>query len=136
MWRIRQALARIMYGRSGIDRLYWYLLTVWLILSILNIFFGSYIINALELIVIFYAIYRVMSKNILRRQAENMAVLRMTETIKKWCKLQFSRIREIKYKRYRKCKSCGAVLRLPIRKGKHTVCCPKCKKEFEVKISF
>ena len=35
---------------------------------------------------------------------------------------------------YRRCPGCRVTLRLPKRKGKHTVVCPKCGRRFEVKI--
>ena len=34
---------------------------------------------------------------------------------------------------YKKCIHCKTVLRLPLKKGVHTVKCPNCKKRFEVK---
>ena len=35
---------------------------------------------------------------------------------------------------YKKCPACGAVLRLPRRIGVHKTVCPKCGKEFTVKV--
>ena len=35
---------------------------------------------------------------------------------------------------YRKCPNCKAVLRLPNKVGKHTTVCPRCNKEFKVRV--
>ena len=71
MWKIRQAIASFMYGRYGIDRLYWVLLGIWFVLSVGNMFVGSFIIALLEMAVMVLAIWRTMSRNIYQRRREN-----------------------------------------------------------------
>ena len=132
MWRIRQALASFMYGRYGVDKLYWFLFVIWALLSIVNTFIGSALLYFAGLFVLAYQFFRVFSKNISKRSRENQRFLRFFESTKSFLLLQVSRIRDIGKKRYRRCKNCKAVLRLPIKRGKKSVKCPKCNRTFEV----
>ena len=78
--------------------------------------------------------FRCFSKNIYARRRENEFFKNIFKKIKNFFVLQKNRIRDIKGYRYRKCPHCKAMLRLPKRRGRHTVICPRCKKRFEVKI--
>jgi hypothetical protein len=134
MWKIRQAIANFMYNRYGIDKLYWFLFALWAVLSVLNLFLDSFTVYLLELAVIGYSLFRVFSRNIYARQKENMAYLKIFTSVKGFFSLSVSRLRDICKKRYRRCKHCKAVLRLPIKRGTNNVCCPKCRKNFKVTI--
>ena len=134
MWKIRQAIASFMYGRYGIDRLYWVLLGIWFVQSVGNMFVGSFIIALLEMAVMVLAIWRTMSRNIYQRRRENEQLTKCINSVKGAFSLTGQRIRDIGRKRYRKCKTCKAVLRLPINRGSHTVRCPRCAREFKVRI--
>ncbi len=130
----RERLARFMAYRYGIDRLYYVLITVCFVLVILNLFFKSYIISSIESLIFFYAIYRIFSKNIYKRQKENEKLNQIIDAIKKFINLQKCKYRDRKTHVYRKCPSCRNNLRLPKEKGKHTVSCPCCKHRFDVRI--
>ena len=132
MWRLRQALASFMYGRYGVDKLYWFLFGIWAFLTVINAFIGSTLLYIAGLLVLGYQFFRVFSKNIYSRSRENQAFLRFFEKAKSIFALQTSRIRDIGKKRYRRCRNCKAVLRLPIKRGKKTVKCPKCNRTFDV----
>ena len=134
MWRLRQAVSAFMYGRYGIDRLYWVLMGIWLILSVINVFVGSFAIALIELAVMAVAFWRALSRNIYRRRRENEWLTRCINSIKPAFSLTGQRIRDIGKKRYRRCKNCKSVLRLPINRGSHTVRCPRCSGEFKVTI--
>ena len=130
----RERFARFMAGRYGIDSLYHFLLVVCFVLIIVNIFIGSLLISFLEFAVLGYATFRIMSRNIYKRQQENLKFLKMIDKPKKFFNLQKCKIRDRKTHVYRKCPSCRNNLRLPKQKGKHTVVCPCCKNRFDVKI--
>ena len=130
----RERIARFMVGRYGTDRLYHFLMVLCAVLIVLNIFIGSLIISALELVILAYASYRVFSKNIYKRQTENTAFLRMVEKPDKYINLLKCKHRDRKTHVYKKCPSCRNNLRLPKEKGKHTVVCPCCKNRFDVRI--
>lgn len=130
----RERIARFMMGRYGIDRLYYFLLAICSILIVINIFVSSLIISMIETILFAYAIFRVMSKNIYKRQQENEKFIKIIDKPKKSINLQKCKHRDRKTHVYKKCPSCKNNLRLPKEKGKHTVVCPCCKNRFEVKI--
>lgn len=130
--KFREKLARFMYGRYGADRLGQALLWVYLALAIGAVFFKP--LNILALVLVAWILFRIFSKNIYKRQMENQKYLRLEGKLKSWFSLQKNKVRDRKTHRYRTCPHCKATLRLPNKKGKHTVCCPKCRKDFEVRI--
>ena len=130
----RERFARFMMGRYGIDKLYYFLIGVYFILIVISFFVRHYILFILESIVLFYSIYRVMSRNIYKRQQENEKFLKIINKPKKIAKLQKCKKRDRKTHVYKKCPSCRNNLRLPKEKGKHTVVCPCCKHRFDIKI--
>ena len=131
---IRERIAGFMAGRYGTDRLYHFLLAICSILIIINIFANSFILSILESALIVYTFYRVMSRNIYKRQQENEKFIKIIDKPKKFINLQKCKVRDRETHVYRKCPSCKNNLRLPKQKGKHTVVCPCCKNRFDVRI--
>ena len=131
---IRERIADFMIGRYGIDRLYYFLLGICFVLIIINIFINSYIISLIESGLFVYAIFRVISRNVYKRQQENEKFNQIAEKIKKFIKFQKCKWRDKKTHVYKKCPACKNNLRLPREKGEHTVVCPCCKNRFNVKI--
>ncbi len=134
--KFRDKLIRFMYGRYGVDRLYHGLIALYFILLITNIFVDSIYLAVTMWLVLIYAAFRIMSRNHSARSKENALFVKLTNPITAFFSTNFVRLRDIRKKRYRTCKHCKAVLRLPIKKGAHTVKCPKCSREFKVKILF
>ncbi len=130
--KFRERVARFMAGRYGVDQLSKALLWVYLACVVAAIFFEPFYFAALAVLV--WMFFRVFSRSIYKRQLENQKYLRFSGKIKGWFSLQKKKLAERKTHRYRTCPHCKATLRLPNKKGKHTVCCPKCKKDFEVRI--
>ena len=130
----RERIARYMMGRYGIDRLYYFLMAVCFILIVINLFLNSLLISLLESALIIYAFYRVMSRNIYKRQQENEKFIKLADRPKKFINLQKCKKLDKGTHVYRKCPSCKNNLRLPKEKGEHTVVCPCCKHRFKVKI--
>lgn len=121
-----------MAGRYGVDQLSRALLWAYLASAIVAIFFEPFYFVTLALLV--WIFFRMFSKNVSKRYAENQKYLRFTGRVTGWFRLQKKKFSERKTHRYRKCPHCKATLRLPNKKGRHTVCCPKCRKDFDVKI--
>ena len=132
--RWRERIARFMIGRYGVDRLYHFLLVLCFILIIVNLFVGSFIISCLETALLIYATFRVLSRNIYKRQRENMFYNKISAKPKEFFKLIKCMFRDRKTHVYKKCPSCKNNLRLPKQKGKHTVVCPCCQNRFDVRI--
>ena len=132
--RFRERFQRFMAGRYGADRLYHFLLAICFILIVINLFIGSFVLSLLELAILGYATFRTLSKNIYKRQQENLKFLKLIEKPMKFLNLQKCKKRDRKTHVYRKCPSCKNNLRLPKQKGKHTAVCPRCSRRFEVNI--
>ena len=77
-----------MYGRYGVDELYYGLFGLWLALIIVNMFVRSYIIYLLETAVIIYSLWRMLSKKKDKRRRENEAFLKLWNPTKSWFILQ------------------------------------------------
>lgn len=142
---IRERIAEFMYGRNGIDNFHHFLFWVIMILSLINIYFKSWVISAITFLLLIYSIFRVLSRNVYRRQKENQIYLKYVAKLrgiynksKKVVKSKISilkdRWRDRKTHVYKKCPHCKNTLRLPKIKGKHTAACPCCDARFDVKI--
>ena len=123
-----------MMGRYGIDELYFGLFGLWILLMLINGVLGSAILSLLTAGIVFWQLFRFFSKNTVGRRKENAVFLRLWNPVKNWFVLQRDRFRDRKTARYRKCRHCKAICRLPNQKGKHTVVCPKCHERFDVNI--
>ncbi len=136
--RFTDRLRRFFYGRYGIDALYYALFVSFLLIWVVRIFVKSIaadiILYLIEAALIIFMIYRVFSRNITARRRENEWFLGIFRSIRNFFILQKNRLRDIKKLRYRRCPGCGAILRLPPKKGTHTAKCPRCKKEFRVRV--
>ena len=77
--KIGNALSRFMYGRNGTDQLG--LTTIWaaLLLDVVNIFIKQQtvhmVISLLSTVLLVIAVYRVFSRNLQKRRAENARFL-------------------------------------------------------------
>ena len=132
--KIVNGYRRMMYGRNGNDRLcnllMWVYLALWIVsivTSALDLVLVSLIVWIVQIAVLCYWIFRIFSRNIVKRRRE-------VDRFYGFFRNKRNRFRDRKTHVYRKCPHCKAVLRLPKRKGKHTVCCPACKERFSVKI--
>lgn len=134
MGNFKDKLARFMYGRYGTDQLNYALIVAYLVLIVANNFIHSAIIGILMWAVLICMVLRTFSRNVYKRRMENEKFMKIWNPVKAKGSLTIRRIKEIKTHRFRKCPHCKAVLRLPRKTGKHTVKCPCCHNEFELRI--
>ncbi|MFA6789814.1 MAG: hypothetical protein WCR15_09020 [Arcobacteraceae bacterium] len=125
-----------MYGRYGIDKLYYGMFILFVVLMFVNVLANSLAIIILMWVVFIYMFFRILSRNIYKRQKENAVFVKALNKFISFYKLNIKRIKEFKTFRYKKCPYCKAMLHLPKKVGKHTVCCPKCKNNFHLRIWF
>lgn len=124
---------KFMDGRYGIDELYKFLLIICTILILLNTIIKSKIIDIIELIILIISTIRFLSKNKSKRQKENQIYIKIKNKIIKYYQYQKKRHQDHNTHIYRKCPKCKQKIRLPLKKGKHTVKCPNCQHHFIVK---
>ena len=132
---IKEKYDKLMTGRYGVfDTLNKDMIIVCLVIGFLNLFIRSLIIRVLSPALIVLVVLRLFSTNEVKRITENRKYMEFKEKSKEFLKIQYQRVKEYKTHRYYKCKNCSSYIRVPAKKGKHTIDCPKCGKEFEVKI--
>ena len=136
MYRFFDRLRMFFYGRNGVDSLGKFSMVVYLIVAIVNVFVRNlsarYSLWTVQWIILAIILFRMLSKNIYARQKENQAFERVFQKFKPSFRLLGERIKNIRTKRYRTCPNCKAVSRLPIKRGKLFVKCPKCNIPFKV----
>ena len=126
-------LYEVLKSRYGIDELYRFSIIIVFILIIINLFIKSYIIELIEFIILVISFLRIFSKNKDRRRKENNIYLSYKNKLIKYLDYQKRKYYDRNTHMYKKCPSCRQKIRLPLKKGKHKVKCPKCKNTFEVK---
>lgn len=128
--KFRDNVIRFMSGRYGNDQLGIAMLGLCMAMIIVNCFARSAILYALIMAVMLWSLYRSMSKKIYNRRRENEWFLGIVGRVRSFFNLQKRRFADRKTHVYRTCPNCKKTLRLPKRKGKHTVCCPCCHSDF------
>lgn len=129
----RYRLMQFMSGRYGIDKLFYGIIGAAMVISFINIFLRLWALQIIVYVLVFYALFRVLSRNIYARKKENDWFQNKLNFIKK--RREFAeQKRADKFHIYRKCPACKATLRLPHRIGTHKTVCPRCNKEFTVKV--
>ena len=133
--RLMNTIARFMVGRYGTDHLNRGLFILYFVLWLVSGLFRRTAAVGIPLTIVMWAVlgvllFRTLSRNIPRRQAENQRFLRWWLPTKEWFGHQWVRLRDIRRCRYRRCPSCRAQLRLPIKRGRRTVTCFRCRAQF------
>ncbi len=132
--RIKLSFLRFMQGRNGPDSLYNFLMAVILVVLIANLFFNSIVLSLLYFALFIYCLFRLFSKNVCKRRAENAKFLSLKKRVKSEFSLYKTMWKERKTHIYKKCPKCKKRLRLPRKSGSHTVKCPLCGERFEIKV--
>ena len=125
-------LRKLMYGRYGSDHLSFFLLFLYVVLIFVSALPYMEWISWLALAVLLWDLFRMFSRRIDRRRAENARFLALFGPFIRWFKMRRT-IHRDKEHRYFKCPNCGQQLRVPRGKGKITVTCRGCGASFEEK---
>ena len=139
--RMRDAMARFMYGRNGVDQLniamLWVSIGADLLATILMrqrnglayvglaLYYGSVVLWVLVL-------FRMFSRNLYKRQAENQKWLQARSRRRGAVSAAKARRADTEHK-YFTCKRCKTICRVPVGKGKVIITCPKCGAEIHGK---
>lgn len=129
-YQITSALARFMYGRNGSDQLNTALLAVYLILCLLRALLirsaaAVAVFNILLLLTAALVLFRIFSRNLTKRRAENARFLSWWSPIRGRLAGRIQRSRDKEHK-YFTCKRCKTICRVPVGKGRIEITCPKC----------
>lgn len=118
--KLNNGLRNFMRGRYGSDKLNTAILVAGVIACVLSWFTGSwsFIFMLISYGLMIWAIFRMLSRNTYKRYQENRKYLRFIERIKD------------REHRYFECPRCRQPVRVPRKKGKIAITCPKCREKF------
>ena len=122
-----------MIGRNGPDQLSRFLSFAALGVLILGLFIRSPLLSVLCLALLIWSYFRMFSRNIPRRRAENERYLALKNKVTGYFHSLLDRWRQRKDYAFFRCPGCKAMLRVPRGKGKIRVTCRKCGNAFERK---
>jgi predicted RNA-binding Zn-ribbon protein involved in translation (DUF1610 family) len=129
-----ERFARFMQGRYGIDKLFYGICGTAIVISFINIFTRSTVMQILTYLLLIWAFFRVLSKKVSKRAEENRKFCKIWDKFTGNFRLLKRMWTDRKTHSYVKCSNCKKILRLPKKKGVHTVKCPNCGDSFRVKI--
>ena len=119
---LKAGFRRFMEGRYGSDKLNMAILVVALVMGVAHMLIPFTVVKgilwALSYVLMFWAIFRCMSRNTYKRYQENRKFLQFTTRLKD------------RQHRYYDCPKCRQVVRVPRGKGKISISCPKCHEKF------
>lgn len=134
MWqKIKAGMRNFMAGRNGSDQLGMALILGGLVLVVLASITNLVIIHYLGLALYVYALFRMFSRNVAKRRAENEKYMNFRRNYKTNISQFFARMKNSKQFKYFRCPECKARLRLPRKVGEVTVTCGKCRHQFKQK---
>ena len=136
--RLRNGLSRFMYGRNGADQLGLCIIWTAIVLDLISMLVKkngiiSSIIGLVTTVMVLWALFRVFSRNLEKRRAENAAFLqKIWRPIKRKLSSGKQQRMDTEHK-YFTCPNCKTVCRVPAGKGKIVITCPKCRHEIRGK---
>ncbi|MCR5703787.1 MAG: hypothetical protein K6G85_04120 [Eubacterium sp.] len=128
--KLKEFLKNLSRNRYGYDQFTRFLLAMTFLIYFLSMILQEPILNLVSLSVLIYIYYRIFSRNIYKRSAENDIYLNFINSISKALRIFKNTKDERKYYRFYKCSNCKQVLRLPKGRGKIEIRCPKCGHRF------
>lgn len=120
---LRRTMQRFMAGRYGSDKLNLLLIGIGFVACIVAMFFKNNLYVRLSLtgvsyIFLFWSVFRCLSRNTYKRYRENRKFLMLIQRFKD------------REHRYFDCPRCKQQVRVPRKKGKIAITCPKCREKF------
>ena len=120
--KLSAGLRNFMMGRYGTDRLNMVILSVGLVASLLSVILRAPVMDLILFVLsygmMFWAIFRTLSRNTYKRYQENRKFLQLVGRIKD------------REHRYFDCPKCRQMVRVPRGKGKISITCPRCREKF------
>ena len=123
-------MMQFMQGRYGADQMGQMLSAVSMVFLIISLFSRNQSWFLLAVIGIVYNYFRMFSKNISKRYAENQKYLTMTAGIRRKLASWKSQLAQRKIYHIYRCPGCKQKIRVPRGRGKIEIRCPKCNTRF------
>lgn len=122
---MKERLYRFMQGRYGNDNLNRFLMVITVVCLVIS-FFGANFLYMIGVVCLVYSYFRMLSRNISRRAAENNFYLKYENAVKGYFAGIKYYFQQSKTHHIYKCPSCKQKIRIPRGKGKIEIRCPKC----------
>lgn len=126
---MREKMMRFMQGRYGNDRLGQVMLMVALICMVLSLFRIPFI-STVGLVVLILTYYRMFSRQIGKRAAENQKYLALEWKLRARLQKRKQAIAQSRTHRIFRCPECRQKIRVPRHRGRIAISCRKCGTEF------
>lgn len=126
---MREKLQRFMWGRYGNDQFNRFLIICAMVSIVLSFFFGQ-LFYILAFAVMIYSYFRMFSKNISKRAAENQWYLVRERKVRNWFDKKRKEFSQRKVYHIYKCPNCKQKIRVPKGRGRIAITCRKCGAEF------
>ena len=126
---MREKIQRFMWGRYGNDRFNQFLMIAALVCLVIS-FFGGNLFYLLAFAIMIYAYFRMFSKNIGKRSAENQLYLKKEMQVRGFWQKKKRELKQMKDYHIYRCPNCRQKIRVPRGKGKIAISCRKCGTEF------
>lgn len=120
---------QFMAGRYGNDVLNTALCIFGCVLTFVFSIFRLHYLSLISYIPFLIALFRAFSKNIVKRQKENLKFLSFAEPWMAFFRKKAGQWQDTEH-RYYNCPKCSRTLRVPRNRGKIKISCPHCGKEF------
>lgn len=123
-------LQRFMTGRYGSDQFNFALLVLTLLITLVSKISGLYVLVLVSYLPLLFAVFRMFSRNIAKRRAENAWFLKFWTPARMWIVQKITMLRQSRQYRFFRCPACRATVRVPRGKGKIQIRCPHCGNSF------
>lgn len=121
---------KFMYGRYGFDQLSRDIILFSLFITLIASMTRSSLLLWLAYIPLFYAIFRILSRDTQKRARENYIYADLIRKVKVRAKNTKLLLVGTRTHKFYRCKGCRQMIRIPRGKGKISISCPKCRREF------
>lgn len=126
---MREKMMRFMQGRYGNDRLGQAMTVLALVCVVLSLFRIPFI-STIGLILLILVYYRMFSRQISKRAAENQKYMKLEWKLRAKVQKKKQEFSQRKTHRIFKCPNCKQKIRVPRNKGRIAIRCRKCGTEF------
>lgn len=126
---MREKIMRFMQGRYGNDRLGQVMLVAALICMVLSLFRIPFI-STVGLVVLILTYYRMFSRQIGKRTAENQKYLALEWKLRARLQKRKQAVAQSRTHRIFRCPKCRQKIRVPRHRGRIAISCRKCGTEF------
>lgn len=130
MMRFFNWWTRFMSGRYGMDQLGIATVVVYLLLALPAGWFRNPVLQLIALVFLALFVFRSFSRKAANRYRENQVFLKIWRPIWAWLRHPVQTFREHRAYKYYHCPTCRQTLRVPRKRGKLRIRCPKCGTEF------